>query len=1693
MQSTPPFLAALSERFSPGEVAQIVGRLLRMPAVWQAIRELKLDPVPASIRESPIHLFMAIVGQDVAAIASGEGNPEVLKRAAAAFHATMQGQATPSNPEDLALASIGLVRALAEDQVSIHSLAQRIREVPASWHDILTIAFPLIEDRRRLYSALLKAPGRESLCLAVDSHLANLEPSEAAAAFLGIDSLSPVALLSFLQDNGEAQLAQFYAEALIAEQAQGPGMERRLDTAAARSIIGSPEETAAELERIWEKATEFTGALADRLAGHGSQLGNPVIELEARMQALQARPTAERRAEAAVSLARAGRIAEAQDLVRHPGTPADWIAKGMTSALQGEREPARAAFLEAAQDFVEVFRWSRRWIARLEEGLWECDEISAAVELIRADLARRSSSPDRLGMAARRFLESGYEVEALDWAQTALTLAPQEPEIKQLLAECFCVSQQPRSALPYWQDLAASDPAHILSMSRCALDAGEDELARESIDAVLAEEPSNPEARLLLSRCHASHGDDQRAQAILDELIDDTPDFADAWMEKSAQILSEGDEEQARETLRRAVQIAPKEADLLHALADWDRSQGRLSEAREWIAQALDLNPKHPEFLRMEGEILLDIGHPEGALTALEAAHRLRPGDWQTRFRLAELLEGQDRLAEASNLLDSIPDYASKECFFAAGRIRVRTSNHPAEASRAIEALGAAKERGCTDPGLHLWLGRAYELEGSAAKAFEAYQSFMEEEDAAPGAREQAALGMSRTALSQGRSEAALSLLEPLVREFPKSVDLQLAISSAFEENGLLDEAFEAAKAAAELDPGSPSALQRLTQIACKVGHWEDALNAWDQLCASSGRDPQSWLVLTTIASDLNDERRLRKALAGAVWYGRRESEVLKLAGEACSSRGWLASAQRLLTMACKLDNGDSALLAKLAQVSARAGNLDVSESAWRQSTEIHPEEARYWVGYAETLWSRDQRSRAIGAWQRALALDPTPEVHVALARAHSASQELELALHHYGKAVALRADDAAFALEAGRTALQAGQAESAVTWLQQSAKAHPDRWEPFVGLGEALMALGRTAAATRSLQHAAGLPGAAVQVYSLLAKAHLASGRAAAARSAFNQAISKAVRSTLDRITVSDVALQLGEWDHALNVVQPRSKGQEDPRLEAQMIRVQVRLRAARWLFVDQAEAHQHGPSAESLSPESFETMEMGSQVGDMEAQQSRLLRLAFESASDLPIVAELRAALPENPEPEIVEALTIGLLRAGRPLEARELIQLAATGQWHGLLDGLALEALGQLDDALKAYDEAEEGSLVGPLALALGARLGAREGWALEALSRYQRAITLWPDEPAWQRALAEQHLAQNSFDAAIAHAQQAVELDLNDATALLLLARLQHKLGDLQAARSTYGSVIQLTPQQAEVWREAGEVAFHAGEPEQALAWYERAAALNPDDPIALAGAAQSNMALGQIDAASGFVRAALRLAPGDPDVLSTLASVLAHQGKHDRALEAVAEAVQTSDRRDDIVRAQIRLLLLVGRNGEAADEAERLVESSPDDENAWSCLALALEAEGAYEQAADAAAQAAALAPRSLECRLMLGRMLRKAGHLDRALDELTKARDFDPDDWRPLQELARVYEARRQPKVALELYARITEQKPDAREAFLRGGMLLKELKAYPEAARWLERVVELDPRSADAHHQLAAVRALELVHGGFGKLIGAR
>jgi tetratricopeptide (TPR) repeat protein len=472
------------------------------------------------------------------------------------------------------------------------------------------------------------------------------------------------------------------------------------------------------------------------------------------------------------------------------------------------------------------------------------------------------------------------------------------------------------------------------------------------------------------------------------------------------------------------------------------------------------------------------------------------------------------------------------------------------------------------------------------------------------------------------------------------------------------------------------------------------------------------------------------------------------------------------------------------------------------------------------------------------------------------------------------------------------------------------------------------------------------------------------------------------------------------------------------------------------------------------------------------------------------LQAAPSELPTAsERLEALAIALLRRQRPAEALDVLRRAQPdhlgGSWQALLAGVAHLQSGNPSLARQAFVDASEDAGLRPLAQSLLARAHLAQGYSDSAIAALNAALALWSDEPAWHAALADLYLADNDLDSALPHLQAAVELDPESAAWRLTYARALRDAGHLSDALQAYQRLLPLLPSEAQVWHEAGDLALAAGDFGQSETLFDRAAALAPTEPMHLVGKAQAMLAAGNLREARRQAESAIRLGGDRPDALQCLAVIAAKQGESDRAVELLDRAAAVAKNPSSLRQTRTRLLIDVGRAEQAAQELRSHLAALPDDDEAWSSLAEALEATQDYPAAGQALEAALRLRPRSAALHVRLARVERKAGQLDRALDLLRQAEGIDPLQRDLALELGQVYEARRELDHALDAYCRSTEANPRFPEAFRRAGHVFKALKAYAEAERMLERAAELDPTDTATLQQLAAVRALEFVHGG--------
>jgi len=140
----------------------------------------------------------------------------------------------------------------------------------------------------------------------------------------------------------------------------------------------------------------------------------------------------------------------------------------------------------------------------------------------------------------------------------------------------------------------------------------------------------------------------------------------------------------------------------------------------------------------------------------------------------------------------------------------------------------------------------------------------------------------------------------------------------------------------------------------------------------------------------------------------------------------------------------------------------------------------------------------------------------------------------------------------------------------------------------------------------------------------------------------------------------------------------------------------------------------------------------------------------------------------------------------------------------------------------------------------------GRAAEAIIQLRRSYALAPQTPAALRELVTALIAFDMCDKALSIAAQAVESDRASYEAILCLGFAYQKLHQPERALACYESAGRMRPDDAELHDACGSTFQEVGRLDDAFAQYDRALALRPDFPLALFHRALARLLVGDFE-------------------------------------------------------------------------------------------------------------------------------------------------------------------------------------------------------------------------------------------------------
>ena len=469
-------------------------------------------------------------------------------------------------------------------------------------------------------------------------------------------------------------------------------------------------------------------------------------------------------------------------------------------------------------------------IAALERALAKDDE-SALLHRMMADMLARNSELDR----------------AVEHAKRARELAPDDPEVRSLLAGLFRIQQN------------AVDAEQLL------LDGDGD--------------PVDAESAWLLYQIYLEAGQLDAGLEIARWMTERDPGEPRGWIAQ-ANVLEKLERPiDAEQALRRSLEADPANLRVYGALARSMRTRGDRDGAigvyREMLRQAPD---DHSTLFAL-AEVQINDEDIEGAIETLERIEAGYPADLESVKRLGFLLYEAHRFAAAVVRFERVLAHARREydvAFF--NGVALRRSNRDEEAARAFELVASHHEYYAE---ARTQLAAIHERHGRYAEALAEVKRAL----AAEPSRE-LELYSATLRSKTGDFDGAVAYLEGLLASAPDDDEVLYNLGVVYGEQDRNDEAIEYMQRALEKNPDNA-----------------DALNFIGYTWAEQGENLEQAEQYIVRAIELRPDNGYIVDSLGWVYYMR--ARPLIEAGDVAAGRRWLNKAIEELERAHDLTGGD--------------------------------------------------------------------------------------------------------------------------------------------------------------------------------------------------------------------------------------------------------------------------------------------------------------------------------------------------------------------------------------------------------------------------------------------------------------------------------------------------------------------------------------------------------------------------------------------------------------------------------------------------------------------------------------------------------------------------------------------------------------------------------------------------------------------
>jgi protein O-GlcNAc transferase len=362
--------------------------------------------------------------------------------------------------------------------------------------------------------------------------------------------------------------------------------------------------------------------------------------------------------------------------------------------------------------------------------------------------------------------------------------------------------------------------------------------------------------------------------------------------------------------------------------------------------------------------------------------------------------------------------------------------------------------------------------------------------------------------------------------------------------------------------------------------------------------------------------------------------------------------------------------------------------------------------------------------------------------------------------------------------------------------------------------------------------------------------------------------------------------------------------------------------------------------------------------------------------------------------------IVKAGHPAaEVAKEEPLSPTGPSAGQLleQGMALEQQGQIEEALRCYDQAV--SLMPELARAHFNRgtILLDRGDTQQALEAFSKAVRYKPDSAGAHFNLGATHARLDQHEAAGSAYREALALKPDFAEAEMALGAALEELGQDEAAVASYGRALEIHPLYADADDKLVNLLRRLERFEELADTYRRMLETDPHNADWLNNLGAVQRKLGRFKDSAASFRRAVAADPQDALAHNNLGATLRTLGQLAEAVDSYRRAL---DIRPNFIEAHHNLGNLLSELGDAdsaVSSYRQALEINPDFAESLTAMGAVFQTQGKFDEAVELHQRALTIKPDYAQAHSNLGNALQDLGQLASSLESTRRALELQPD------------------------------------------------------------------------------------------------